>query len=377
MGALVVVLGTMSPALAVPALTVTPLAGPPTSSVTVGGTGYAANETVEIYFDTIKLQLASTNGSGAFSGIVIEVPSSAKPGNHWITAEGRRSGFSAQKPFTVRTNWTQFGRLPRHKHYNPFENTLFSSNVAGLEEAWRFSTGLGPSAYSSPAVAAGVVYVGSSDNKVYALDAATGAKKWEFLTGNDVSSSPAVANGVVYVGSNDNKVYALDAATGALKWSFLTGGAVFSSPAVAAGVVYVGSTDNKVYALDAATGAKKWEFLTGGVFYSSPAVANGVVYVGSVDNKVYALDASTGALKWSFLTGDDLFSTSPAVAAGVVYVGSSDNKVYALDASTGAKKWEFLTGNDVVSSPAVANGVVYVGSNDNNVYAFSLAPEPE
>jgi outer membrane protein assembly factor BamB len=57
-----------------------------------------------------------------------------------------------------------------------------------------------------------------------------------------------VANGVVYVGSYDSNLYALNASTGAILWSFATGGNVISSPAVANGVVYVGSGDHKVYA---------------------------------------------------------------------------------------------------------------------------------
>ena len=50
-------------------------------------------------------------------------------------------------------------------------------------------------------MANGVVYVGSDDHNVYALNASTGAKLWSFTTGDYVDSSPAVANGVVYVGS--------------------------------------------------------------------------------------------------------------------------------------------------------------------------------
>jgi hypothetical protein len=57
-----------------------------------------------------------------------------------------------------------------------------------------------------------------------------------------------VANGVVYVGSNDGKVFALNASTGAELWNFTTGGVVFNGPAVANGVVYVGSGDNNLYA---------------------------------------------------------------------------------------------------------------------------------
>jgi outer membrane protein assembly factor BamB len=54
-----------------------------------------------------------------------------------------------------------------------------------------------------------VVYVGSLDNNVYALNASTGAKLWSYTTGGPIYySSPAVVNGVVYVGSYDGKVYA-------------------------------------------------------------------------------------------------------------------------------------------------------------------------
>jgi outer membrane protein assembly factor BamB len=70
--------------------------------------------------------------------------------------------------------------------------------------------------FSSPAVANGVVYVGSVDGNVYALNASTGAKLWSFNAGDVVASSPAVANGVVYIGSFDNKVYAFDQTGGAL-----------------------------------------------------------------------------------------------------------------------------------------------------------------
>ena len=59
-----------------------------------------------------------------------------------------------------------------------------------------------------------MVYVGSDDHYVYALNAATGAYIWSYKTGGSIDSSPAVANGIVYIGSEDHKVYALNAATG-------------------------------------------------------------------------------------------------------------------------------------------------------------------
>lgn len=53
-----------------------------------------------------------------------------------------------------------------------------------------------------------MVYVGSENGDVYALNAASGANLWSFHTGNQVFASPVVVNGVVYVGSGDGKMYA-------------------------------------------------------------------------------------------------------------------------------------------------------------------------
>ena len=175
------------------------------------------------------------------------------------------------------------------------------------------------------------LYVTGGQNTLYALDALTGEKIWNFTTDNMISSSPTVVGGVVYVSNWDRNMYALDALTGAKIWNYTIGGEgeVDSSPAVADGVVYIGSGDNNVYALNALTGAKIWNYTTGNVVYSSPTVANGVVYVGSWDHNMYALDTLTGEKIWHFPTGSVIFS-SPAVANGLVYFGSLDGKVYAV-----------------------------------------------
>jgi PQQ-like domain/TIR domain len=157
----------------------------------------------------------------------------------------------------------------------------------------------------------------------------SGIRRWAYTTGDQVGSDPAVAGGTVYIGSSDDKVYALDAATGHLRWAHTIGSVPGFGLAVAGGTVYIGSLDHKVYALDAATGHLRWAYTTGDAVFSSPAVTGGTVYVGSDDHKVYALDAATGHLRWAYTTGDQVDS-SPAVAGGTVYVGSNDRRVYAL-----------------------------------------------
>lgn len=278
-----------------------------------------------------------------------------------------------------------FGFNPQHTRYNPGETTLGTSNVAQLTLSWSMSTSSTSSGiYSSPIVSNGLVYITSSDNKLYAFSALTGAKQWEVSTGNYVTkgsfiySSPSIVNGVVYVGSDDRSVYAFNASTGQRLWvSLPTGGPIFSSPTVVNGILYIGSTDHKVYALDATSGKQLWVVPTGGEVYSSPAVFNNVVYIGSDDSKLYALNATTGNVVWTSATLSH-FDASPTVADGVVSIGASDSNVYAFAANgcghlTCNPLWMTATGGFINSSPALANGILYIGSHDNNLSAFDTA----
>lgn len=253
---------------------------------------------------------------------------------------------------------------------------------------------------SSPALSGGTLFIGCDDDKLYALDAASGAVKWSFKTGGPVASSPAVGEGLVYAGSYDGNFYAIDAASGQERWRFATGGErrfsaphlhgavpaaevmpdpfdfYLSSPVLANGLVYFGGGDHKIHALDARSGVPKWEFATGQVVHGSPAVADGVLYAGSWDSRLYALDAATGREKWRFQAGTDDkihnqegFQSSPAVAGGIVYVGCRDSRLYALDAATGRKIWDYDNkGSWVIGSPAVREGTVYFATADTGLF---------
>ncbi len=95
-------------------------------------------------------------------------------------------------------DWPQFQFDPCHTGYNPNESVLSPATVGNLVLDWRYLTGGGVD--SSPAVVDGVLYVGSGDSNVYAVNAVTGAPLWKYATGGGVESSPAVASGVVYAG---------------------------------------------------------------------------------------------------------------------------------------------------------------------------------
>jgi outer membrane protein assembly factor BamB len=225
---------------------------------------------------------------------------------------------------------------------------------------------------SSPAVVDGTVYVGSSDHRVYAIDATSGTEQWHFQTNESVQSSPAVVNGTVYVGSLDQHVYAIDATSGTEQWRFQTEGQVESSPTVVDSTVYVGSDEN-VYALDTASGNQRWAFETDDwMKESSPAVIDSTVYIGSQSGHFYALDAVNGNQHCSF--GTDLphgwMRSSPAVVDSTVYVCWRKH-LYALDANSGTVQWCFeIDRSSWSSSPVVMDNTVYVGTYSGRIYAL-------
>jgi outer membrane protein assembly factor BamB len=283
---------------------------------------------------------------------------------------------------------------------NPQHSGIY--NAAGVPKytrlKWKFHTG--GQVVSSPAIVGEMVYVGSNDHNLYAIDLEGGALKWKFKTDSRVSSSPAVVDGVVYFVSYDGNFYAVDAATGKAKWKFATQGErrfaarhihgaqpiaetmpdpfdfYLSSPAVENSTVYFGSGDGNVYALDASSGALKWKFKTGDVVHASPALADGMVFVGSWDSYFYALNAATGKEKWRFKTGADPdihnqvgIQSSAVVADGTVYFGCRDSNLYALDAKTGERKWAFNNkGSWVIGSPVVQDGKLYFSTSDSGLF---------
>lgn len=201
----------------------------------------------------------------------------------------------------------------------------------------------------TPAVADGQVVIGSWDGRVYALDLASGKERWVHRTIGDtldskqagfdrraLQGSPAVVDGAVYIGSRDGGLYALDAATGERRWRFSHRGSwVVGSPAVQRGVVYVGSSDGHfIQAVDAATGTERWRYEAGANVLSSPVLAAGLLLVGTVSTEspwgdLLAVDQATGTLRWRLRLEEGFLST-PAVADSTLYIGNDGGDLLAV-----------------------------------------------
>jgi outer membrane protein assembly factor BamB len=195
--------------------------------------------------------------------------------------------------------------------------------------------------------------------------------KWRFATRSWSASSPVAGYGVIYFGSGDGNLYAVDATTGKERWRFKTDGMVLSTPAVADDTVFVGSTSGTFYAIDALKGQLRWKYKTGSWIVSSPLPSMGLIFVGSGDHSVYALNATSGAQVWQFKTSDWVVSSPAINPDGTLFVASWSGVLYALDGLTGRERWRVNLALPIVSTPTVFDGKVFVSILDTRLPWYS------
>jgi outer membrane protein assembly factor BamB len=245
---------------------------------------------------------------------------------------------------------------------------------------WRRKPGRSGVGGSTPAFAAGRIYVGGQkDGRVYALNARTGKVIWAFKTGaaSDAPSPVSVANGIVYVAGGGSWLYALRSRNGARVWARRIWNEGFAS-AVARDVVYaLGSplveerVASQVLALSAKRGRLLWSSDLFGEARMAAAVAGKLVYVASSVGELNALRVGGCGRRfctpvWRAKTGRN--PMPPSLAYGRVFVTSE--RLEAFDATTGRHLWSATAEPLARSAAVVANGVVYVGSEWGSLYAF-------
>ena len=298
-----------------------------------------------------------------------------------------------------------------------------------IDIVWKFKTE--GQIKSSPAICDGLVFIGSSDANIYAVDLENGRQVWACQTGDAVEASPCVVEGSVFVGSSDNFLYALDAKTGKLRWKYETGGQILGatnwtrSPDGQRTWILVGSYDNKLHCVDSANGKVIWTYETDSYINGSPAVGEGKavfggcdamihvvslsdgrkvtqidtgsfiaasaaffegrVYVGNYDGVFISADIASGEIVWKYTSGqaDGLdgikptsggpFFSSPAVGDNVIVFGGRDKRVHCLHRDDGHLLWTFQTLGEVDSSPVICGDKVVVGSEDGRIYMIRLS----
>ncbi len=227
----------------------------------------------------------------------------------------------------------------------------------------------------SPVLYDGMLFFGSSDGKVYALDATYGEKKWVYDTGGKIWTSPAIADSVLYVSNYERRLCALSIQDGTLLWQKEFPASIASSPVVSNGKLFFGTFDHYFYALDATSGDVKWRFKGGGWFWATPVVKDGVVYAGCLNGKVYALKADTdvvaGEKLWEF-SADAPIIAGPVLTAGGLAVASKSGKIYVLRVEDGDLVRTVAIGSQIVAPLCAVGDMIYIHARDRCIYGVNI-----
>jgi alcohol dehydrogenase (cytochrome c) len=169
----------------------------------------------------------------------------------------------------------------RQQRYYP-NSQINRANVARLRPAWIFQTDLMESIETSPIIVNGIMYVTTSYDHVYALDARTGEQLWHYkhklgpittYCCGPNNRGVAAYEDKIYLATLDAKLVALDAKTGKVAWQSdiadpELGYSETMAPTAVKGKILVGTNGGEygirgfVKAYDAGTGRLIWTFHT-------------------------------------------------------------------------------------------------------------------
>ncbi len=231
--------------------------------------------------------------------------------------------------------------------------------------------------HASPAIDEDTVYIGDFSGYFYALDAISGELIWKsrtigetYFPNGEVQKGAVVIDGVVYFGSRDYNVYALDAKTGRGRWNMKEGGSwVIATPTVYENHLYFGTSDtHRFYCLRKADGKIIWQISLPMRVYGSAVVNNNIVWFGCFDGKLRGVDPKTGDIIHEFQTKASKLNYSTVYDDDGKFRAGFE--LYGKDYLDAERTIHGL--GSILSTPVIENNFIYFGSSDGGLYAVSL-----
>ncbi len=251
---------------------------------------------------------------------------------------------------------------------------------------WRGEYGIDGRAVASP----DTIFVLDARTNLIALDRARGSLRWltrlhdERIAGkpaadnptfNHRAATPLLLDGVIYCGSSDGGLYALDATTGAVLWRHEAGAPVFSGVGRHGdNTLMFGTMDGSVVLLDRRSRQEMLRLRTGGGVVTTPIIAAETLIVGSRDYMLYGFHIPDGVLAWRFSYWFSWIESTPVLSGGLVYVGASDySRVTALDPKTGRARWATPVHGMNWGTPLLTDEGVFTGTVSQNIEGTAIA----
>jgi outer membrane protein assembly factor BamB len=240
-----------------------------------------------------------------------------------------------------------------------------------------------PEECASGVLVSNKLIIGSRSGNVVALDVRDGHQIWSTPVSGGVDSEARYddVHGLVYLGSDDGLVYAINPDDGAIRWSYKGKGAIERPPELGGDAIYVSSASDRVVALEPRSGKLLWQyerdspegFTIHG--HSGPRLHRGMVYSGFSDGYLVALNAGTGDLVWarSLATASEQYvdvDATPALYGDDLLLASSySGGLYALTVGNGDVRWRL--GVEGASSVRVIDQRLYFSSPRDGLTALT------
>lgn len=261
--------------------------------------------------------------------------------------------------------------------YLSFNDSIYAVQAADGSEDWRYTPG-GDMATSFFAPVAiddqGVLYAGSYDGGVFAIDSQDGSLVWQQdLSSGRIIGGPALAGDLLLVPSSDGNLYAVQRSGGQLVWTFTSERPLWATPLVENDRIYLAALDHNIYELDLRDGSVIWSQELDGAIADQPASFDGLLISGTFGDKLNAMDESNGDVVWTVPTSDWVWG-NPTVGDGIAYFGDVSGGYYAVD-QQGATVWRSSFEGSIAASPAYDQGNLYIVTEAGNVFARQAADD--
>ncbi|MBS0387381.1 MAG: PQQ-binding-like beta-propeller repeat protein [Proteobacteria bacterium] len=260
---------------------------------------------------------------------------------------------------------------------------------------WTYSAGRG--IFGEALATADAVYFACDNGFLFKLDRATGKELWRYDLGDERVSrvqphqlvrnsgvfdwdfhapKPLLADGIVYIGSGDGGMNAIDPANGHRLWRFQAQGKIREGAMIDGPRLIFGTMDNFVYALDRNSGAQSWRISMPGPMGAPASMIGGTLVLGISAGLIAGLDPATGKTNWMMQPWLTAVESSAALDAGTrFFIGSSDmRRVSYMDAKDGSVIWRTNVYGAPWATPEVSGQRVYVSAAGVTPYFAGVDP---
>jgi outer membrane protein assembly factor BamB len=190
--------------------------------------------------------------------------------------------------------------------------------------------------------------------------------KWTFEAVGALRASPILYDDLIYIGSEDKRVYAIDKYTGNLEWSLKLDDVVSTSPAIAGNTLVIGTESGTVYGIHRNEGEELWQVDVGSSVSTAACISGNTAMVGTYGGRLQGINTGDGEIVWTYPNPAepalDPILTTPVTNSGLVYFGSDG--LYCLEVRNGLKAWIHETGDTIRGAPAIVESFLVFGSYD-------------